>query len=147
MVVVSCVSVCSCSIKVQLYCILSQSSYRRCIHDSCHCVPVINGKYIHSYSQFALRINYMLLYSTTKYDEGRWSCGAGQMTMMNGIKNKQLCCWSTDWGEPERASLGRAWASPMLVRWSREIMLSSVRGTLVKRPKFFAISKICCHLV
>ena len=35
----------------------------------------------------------------------------------------------------------------MLVRWSREIMLSSVRGTLVKRPKFSAISKIYCHLV
>ena len=27
-------------------------------------------KYICSYSQFVLRINYMLLYSTTKYDEG-----------------------------------------------------------------------------
>ena len=26
-------------------------------------------KYIRSYSQFVLRINYMLLYSTTKYDE------------------------------------------------------------------------------
>ena len=30
----------------------------------------ICGKYIRSYSQFVLRINYMLLYSTTKYDEG-----------------------------------------------------------------------------
>ena len=30
----------------------------------------------------------------------------------------------------------------MLARWSREIMLSSVRGTLVKRPKFSVISKI-----
>ena len=35
----------------------------------------------------------------------------------------------------------------MLARWSREIMLSSVRGTLVKRPKFSAISKIYCRLV
>ena len=30
----------------------------------------ICGEYIRSYSQFVLRINYMLLYSTTKYDEG-----------------------------------------------------------------------------
>ena len=30
----------------------------------------ICGEYICSYSQFVLRINYMLLYSTTKYDEG-----------------------------------------------------------------------------